>query len=143
MRRSRLMTRVPSCLAPIGSYLDTGRSPSRVSPGLGQPVAPAGNFTRRIADHSPNRYVGQISPDKNVNFHDTTAAFTPLLEPWASYMSCRLTRKRALYAVSVSFGRLRTSLAHRFALRLPCARTRRTYTNGSSRPSAAEPRRLP
>jgi len=43
----------PTCLAPVGSCLDTGHSRSRVSPGLGQPVAPAGIFTgRRVCGHS-------------------------------------------------------------------------------------------
>ena len=45
--------------------------------------------------------VGQISPDKNVNCHDATAAFTVSPEPGA--LSCRadLPRDSALYAVSV------------------------------------------
>jgi len=65
--------------------------------------------------------VEQISPNKEVNFRDTTAAFT--LAPGSGASPCRASSPGdwALYAVSVSFGRLRTSSAHRFALRLPRA----------------------
>ena len=48
LKRSLVTTPKSTCLAPIGSCLDTGRSPSRVSPGLGQPVAPSGIFTGRF-----------------------------------------------------------------------------------------------
>jgi hypothetical protein len=69
--------------------------------------------------------VGQISPDKNVNFRDTTAAFTVSPEPGVSSCGADLPGDSALYAISVPFDRLRTGLAHRFALRLP--------SDGSSR----------
>ena len=59
-----------------------------------------------------DRRVGQISPDRNVNCDYTTAAFTLSLEPWASYMSCRLTRRLGLVCYFCSS-------AHSLALRLP------------------------
>jgi len=43
----------------------------------------------------------QISPDKNVNFHYTTAAFTLSPESWASTCCAGLPGDQALYAVSV------------------------------------------
>ena len=43
----------------------------------------------------------QISPDKNVNCHDTTAAFTLSPESWASTCCAGLPGDQALYAVSV------------------------------------------
>jgi len=74
--------------------------------------SPSRHFHQTVCGSSSNRQVGQISPDKNVNFRDATAAFTPLLEPWASYMKCRLTRKLGLVCYFCSS-------AHHFALRLP------------------------
>jgi hypothetical protein len=44
---------------------------------------------------------GQISPDKNVNFHYATAAFTLSPESWASLCCANLPGDWALYAVSV------------------------------------------
>ena len=44
---------------------------------------------------------GQISPDKNVNFRYTTAAFTLSAEPWASSCGADSPADWALYAVSV------------------------------------------
>jgi hypothetical protein len=44
---------------------------------------------------------GQISPDKNVNFHYTTAAFTLSPESRASSCGADLPGDWALYAVSV------------------------------------------
>nr|WP_287413413.1 hypothetical protein [Pseudodesulfovibrio sp.] len=43
----------------------------------------------------------QISPDKNVNFHYTTAAFTLSPESWASTCCAGLPGDWALYVVSV------------------------------------------
>ena len=52
--------------------------------------------------HSDNgRPVGQISPDKDVNFRYTTAAFTLSPEPRASLCCANLPGDWALYAVSV------------------------------------------
>ena len=44
---------------------------------------------------------GQISPDKNVNFRYTTAAFTLSPESWASLCCANLPGDWALYAISV------------------------------------------
>ena len=46
-------------------------------------------------------HVGQASPDKNVNFHCTTAAFTLSPEPGALSCCADLPADWALYAVSV------------------------------------------
>ncbi|MFH1672867.1 MAG: hypothetical protein ABIF87_05530, partial [Pseudomonadota bacterium] len=43
----------------------------------------------------------QVSPDKNVNCHYATAAFTVSPEPGASLCCANLPRDSALYAVSV------------------------------------------
>ena len=59
-----------------------------------------------------DRPVGQISPDKDVNFRDATVAFTVSPEPGALSCGADLPGDSALYAVSVR--RL-----IRFALRLP------------------------
>jgi len=74
--------------------------------------SPSRHFHQTVCGSSPNRHIGQISLDKNVNFHDAAAAFTVSPEPGA--LSCRadLPGDSALYAVSVR--RLT-----RFALRLP------------------------
>ena len=65
------------------------------------------------ADFCPNSYsvstetavndrkVGQISPDKNVIFHYTTAAFTVSPKPWALSCLADLPGDSALYAISV------------------------------------------
>ena len=45
--------------------------------------------------------VGQISPDKDVNFLHTTAAFTISPEPWALLCCANLPGDLALYAVPV------------------------------------------
>ena len=45
-------------------------------------------------------HAGQISPDKNVNFRDATAAFTVSPEPWASSCCADLPGDSALYAIS-------------------------------------------
>ena len=46
-------------------------------------------------------HVGQISPDKNVNFRYATAAFTLSPESWALLCGANLPGDWALYAVSV------------------------------------------
>ena len=70
------------------------------TPGLVQPVAPTGTFTGWHED-TCELHVEQISPDKNVNFRYTTAAFTISPEPWASLCGANLPGNLALYAVSV------------------------------------------
>jgi hypothetical protein len=52
--------------------------------------------------HNPNeRQLRQISPDKNVNYRYTTAAFTLSPESWASLCCANSPGDWALYAVSV------------------------------------------
>jgi len=46
-----------------------------ITPGLGQPVAPAGHFFRCLMELL-SRNVKQISPDNSINFPCTTASFT-------------------------------------------------------------------
>ena len=72
-------------------------------------------------------HVKQVSPDKNVNFCYTTAAFTISPEPWASLCCANSPGNLALYAVSVRrlialhsglaapFSRFRLRLTFRFA----------------------------
>ena len=55
-----------------------------------------GSFTRQISSQ-----VGQISPDKNVNFRCTTAAFTLSPESGASLCCANSPGDWALYAISV------------------------------------------
>ena len=70
-----------------------------------QPVMPgpwfpgmvrAGICCKRCSMHAK-----QISPDKNVNYHYTTAAFTLSPESWASTCCAGLPGDQALYAVYV------------------------------------------
>ena len=70
-----MMPRDAFLFAPFTSFLGTGRMRSRCRRDLvsrwPQPAR------HRLASVSPlNGSDGQISPDKNVNFRDTTAAFT-------------------------------------------------------------------
>ncbi len=44
-------------------------------------IIPSRRFQQTDCGSTHQRYVGQISLGKNVNFHYTTSAFTPLLEP--------------------------------------------------------------
>ena len=64
-------------------------------------------------------HVEQISPDKDVNFRYTTAAFTISPEPWASLCCANSPGDLALYAVSVPLIKSGAGLVHSFALRLP------------------------
>jgi hypothetical protein len=54
-----------------------------------------------LDSHPAHSQVGQISPDKDVNFRYTTAAFTLSLEPGASLCCANLPGDWALYAISV------------------------------------------
>ena len=54
-----------------------------------------------ITTSGEHRPVGQISPDKDVNFRYTTAAFTLSPEPGASLCGANLPGDWALYAVPV------------------------------------------
>jgi hypothetical protein len=58
-------------------------------------------LTGNLSNSIRHRPVGQISPDKNVNFHCTTAAFTLSPESWVSLCRANLPGGWALYAVSV------------------------------------------
>jgi hypothetical protein len=62
--------------------------------GAGSPI---GNFT----GNNTLPQGDQASPDKNVNCHYTTAAFTLSPESWASSCCADLPGDQALYAVSV------------------------------------------
>jgi len=62
-----------------------------------RPVAPAGNLTEQ--ESFPHDK--QVSPDKDVNFHCTTAPFTVSPEPGALTCLAVLPRDSALYDVSV------------------------------------------
>src|SRR4030042_4703747 len=65
-------------------------------------------LTGNLCRPASHGQVGQISPDKNVNCGYTTAAFTLSPEPKASLCRANLPGDWALYAISVSFDRLRT-----------------------------------
>ena len=99
------------------------------------PVARPGSLTRQILSQ-----VRQISPDKNVNFHHATAAFTLSPESWASLCGANLHGDWALYVPmksglialpEASFGRSLTvpppaqspgsSTCHRLVLLLICS----------------------
>jgi hypothetical protein len=71
---------------------------------------------------------GQASPDKNVNFRYTTAAFTLSQEPRALLCCANLPGDWALYAISVPRIKSGAGLAHSFALRLPSPACRQTGT---------------
>ena len=63
------------------------------------PIIPC--VTAQDAVGIPDRPVGQISPDKSMNFHYTTPAFTVAPELRASLCCANSPRASALYAVSV------------------------------------------
>ena len=76
----------------VEAYLET--------PGLVRRLPHPAAFTRWCEDTFES-HVEQISPDKNVNFRYTTAAFTISPEPWASLCCANLPGDLALYAISV------------------------------------------
>ena len=63
------------------------------------PIIPC--VTAQDAARKPGRPVGQISPDKSMNCHYTTPAFTVAPELRASLCCANSPRASALYAVSV------------------------------------------
>ena len=70
----------------------------RGTPRLGRPGASTGG----LVEHRFPRYVGQISPDKNMHFHCTTAPFTlPTLDHRASLSCASSPPGQAFYDVSV------------------------------------------
>ena len=99
--------------------------------GLGLPgVRPV--FAKRSTLH-----LKQISPDKDMNFHSTTASFTVSTEPWASLSCANLPMDSALYDVSVR--RLTVLLQASFpqslaALQLPFANSCCTLNKYRSSP---------
>ena len=83
MKRSRVVIPVPVL---SGAHWFVSRYRAQPFPsiaGTWSAGSPSRHFHQTDCGSSHDRYVGQISPDKNVNFRDTTAAFTPLLEPRA------------------------------------------------------------
>jgi len=112
MKRSRVVIPVPVL---SGAHWFVSRYRAQPFPsiaGTWSAGSPSRHSHQTVCGSPSDRQVGQISPDKNVNFRDATAAFTVSPEPGA--LSCRadLPEDSALYAVSVR--RL-----NRFALRLP------------------------
>ena len=69
--------------------------------------------------------IKQISPDKDMNFHSTTASFTVSTEPRALLSCANLPADSAFYDVSVPFGKLRAGSGLLFCYRLPSHDTSR------------------
>jgi hypothetical protein len=113
-----------SCIAPFFLSATSGGSLSRSRRDLFYrlPRPVFSPDTRRYVFH--NRYVWQISPDKNVNCRYTTVAFTLSPKPWTSSCCADLPGDWALYAVSVR--------------RLMDSESSLTCTPASSRPSLTE-----
>ena len=85
---------------PLVSYLGIGRTCSRCRRDLvSRWPRPARHRLASVS--SLDGSVGQISPDKNVNCGDTTAAFTVSPESRASLCGANSPGDSALYAVSV------------------------------------------
>jgi len=85
---------VHNCWAAIGSSLRS----------VDSKLAEWDLITRESDRDLPNRntlHFKQISPDKNMNFHSTTASFTVSTEPGASLSCANLPMDSALYDVSV------------------------------------------
>ena len=100
MKRHLVPTMDAFLFTPLVSYLSIGRMCSRCRRDLvSRWPRPA---RHRLASVSTlDGSVGQISPDKNVNFHDATAAFTVSPESGASSCGADSPGDSALYAVSV------------------------------------------
>jgi hypothetical protein len=100
MKRHLVPTMEAFLFTALVSYLSIGRMCSRCRRDLvSRWPRPA---RRRLASVSSLAgSVGQISPDKNVSFHDATAAFTVSPESGASSCGADSPRDSALYAVSV------------------------------------------
>ena len=81
MKRSRVMSHVPVL---SGAHWLKSRYRAQPFPniaGTWSAGRPSRHFHQTVGGSPPDRHVGQISPDKNVNFHDATAAFTVPPEP--------------------------------------------------------------
>ena len=100
MKRLLMPPRIAVLFTPFVSYLGTGRMRSRCRRDLvSRWPRPA---CHRLVSVSPlDGCDGQISPDKNVNFRNATAAFTVSPEPWALLCCANLPGDSALYAISV------------------------------------------
>jgi hypothetical protein len=77
-------------------FARTGRQPF-----LCAQACSTSGLTGPLHRHAPHGHVGQISPDKDVNFCYTTAAFTLSPESRALLCCANLPGDWALYAVSV------------------------------------------
>lgn len=100
MKRQSVPTRVAFLFTSFVSFLGFGRLCSRCRQDLvSRWPFPARH--RLASIWARDSSVGQISPDKTVNFRDTTAAFTVSPESWASSCRADLPGDSALYAISV------------------------------------------
>ena len=87
---------ISSRIAPEAAFQQCGRVLWR-----NQTFRPGPHSGSQTAMASAGMHVEQISPDKNVNFRDTTAAFTVSPESRASSCCADLPGDSALYAISV------------------------------------------
>jgi hypothetical protein len=100
MKRLLVLSRIAFLFTPLVSYLDSGRRCSRCRQDLvSRWPYPARHRLAPVSSRDGS--FGQISPDKNVNFRDTTAAFTVSPEPGASLCGANSPGDSALYAISV------------------------------------------
>ena len=100
MKRHLVPTMDAFLFTPLVSYLGIGRMCSRCRRDLvSRWPRPARHRLASVS--SLDGSGGQISPDKNVNCRDTTAAFTVSPEPWAWLCCANLPGDSALYAISV------------------------------------------
>ena len=100
MKRHPVPTMDAFLFTPLVSYLGIGRMCSRCRRDLvSRWPRPARHRLASVS--SLDGSGGQISPDKNVNFHDAAAAFTVSPESGASSCRADLPGDSALYAVSV------------------------------------------
>ena len=99
MKRLLAASRIAFLFTPLVSCLGLGRMCSRCRQDLvSRWPYPARHRLAPVSSRDGS--VGQISPDKNVNFRDTTAAFTVSPESWASSCCADLPGDSALYAIS-------------------------------------------
>ena len=100
MKRHLVPTMDAFLFTPLVSYLGIGRMCSRCRRDLvSRWPRPARHRLALVSTLDGS--VGQISPDKNVNLHDATAAFTVSPESRASLCGANSPGDSALYAVSV------------------------------------------
>jgi hypothetical protein len=100
MKRPLMTTMDAFLFTPLVSYLGIGRMCSRCRRDLvSRWPRPARHWLASVS--SLDGSVEQISPDKNVNFRNATAAFTVSPEPGALLCCANLPEDSALYAISV------------------------------------------